>query len=90
MAAHRELDMRDRDKSVRHVLEMLEPNLRLDGVALDVAHLVYDVAIDLTAILGDGPELTLALRGLWNVKNLAVMQALYDSHQLGENREHPA
>lgn len=88
MAAHRELDMRDRRHETRHVLEMLEPNSRLDGIALDVSHLVYDAACDLVAILGDGPELTLALRALWSAKNLAVMQALYDSRQVG-NHGHP-
>jgi len=60
-------------------MTILRPNPALNGVAGDVAALVWGAACDLVTILGDGPELSAGLRKLWEAKNSLVMQGLLDS-----------
>lgn len=72
-------DLSDRHQSTRHLLGMLLPNPKLDGIALDVSVALYQAACDQVTILNDGPELSAGLRLLWEAKNCLVMQGLIDS-----------
>lgn len=76
-----EADLRTRDKSTQHLMRWLRPNPRLDGIALDVATVVWNTASDLVTILGDGPELSAMLRKLREAKDCGVIQGLIDSQQ---------
>jgi hypothetical protein len=57
----------------------LKPNPNLDGIALDVAQIVYQASCDLVAVLGDGPEMSAMLRKLREAKDCGVIQGLIDS-----------
>lgn len=70
-----------RHPQTEHLLKWLKANPRLDGIALDVATLVENLAEDLAEVLNDGPELSAGLRKLREAKDCFVIQALEDSHQ---------
>ena len=77
-------DLSGRHPVTRHHMTILRPNPQLNGVAGDVAALLWGAACDLVTILGDGPELSSGLRKLWEAKNSLVMQGLLDSGTLHE------
>jgi hypothetical protein len=70
-----------RHSSTQHHMRWLQPNRKLDGVALDVAQIYWLTAQSLADILGDGPELSEALRELRRSKDCAVIQALEDANR---------
>jgi hypothetical protein len=74
-----ELDLSQRHPQTQHLMKWLVPNPRLDGIAADVAILIYHAATDLVTILGDGPELSAGLRKLREAKDCLVIQGLDDS-----------
>jgi hypothetical protein len=72
---------KDRHPATQHLLDILRPNPRLDGIAADVAQLFWEAAQDSAELLRDGPELTAGLRKLREAKDCFVMQAVLDSRQ---------
>lgn len=68
-----------RHEATRHAMKWLTPNPRLDGVAADIAQLVYVLATELLVLLDDGIELTAGLRKLRESKDCLVLQALDDA-----------
>lgn len=74
-----QLNLEDRHPQTQHLMKWLTPNPRLDGIAADVAMTVYQAALDLATILGDGPELSAGLRALRGAKDCFVIQALEDT-----------
>lgn len=79
MSREAKASLASRNESTRHLMKWLEPNPRLDGIALDVAMIIWQAAQDLVAILDDGPELSAMLRDLRRAKDCGVIQALEDS-----------
>lgn len=77
-----ESEYADRHQSTQHMMKTLRPNPRLDGVALDVAQLIWHAAQDLCVLVHDGPELTAGLRKLREAKDCCVIQGLEDSGAL--------
>lgn len=71
-------DLSHRHEATRHLMQWLEPNPRLDGIALDVSAVTWRAAIELAALLRDGPELSAGLRKLREAKDCLVLQALDD------------
>jgi hypothetical protein len=57
----------------------LQPNPRLDGVALDIAVRAWEFAVAMCGLLNDGPELAAGLRKLREAKDCLVIQGLTDS-----------
>lgn len=78
------MDFSNRHQSVQHLLRLLEPNPRLDGIAADVSVEFQATAHSITSLCQDGPELMVALRKLLEAKDCAVRQALLDSGALGD------
>lgn len=74
----------DRHPSTQHLMKWLQPNPRLDGVAADVAQIIWVSAQSLVDILRDGPELIAMLRKLREAKDCGVIQALEDLSAIGE------
>lgn len=72
-------DLSGRNSNTVHLMAWLKPNPNLDGIALDVAVIVYQAACDLVQVLKDGPELSAALRKLRETKDCCVIQGLIDS-----------
>lgn len=73
-------DLSDRHPATQHLMAWLKPNPKLDGIAADVAVIVYQAACDLEAVLpNDGPELSAGLRKLREAKDCFVIQGLEDS-----------
>lgn len=68
----------DRRPEVVELLRWLEPNPRLPDLALHQAQLIEETASRGLVHLGDGPELTAALRKLLEAKDCLVRQALAD------------
>ncbi len=69
---------RNRHPGTQHAMKWLVPNPRLQGNAYDIAYLVWELAVNLAAILEDGPELTAGLRKLREAKDCLVLQSLED------------
>jgi hypothetical protein len=76
---HDEPDLTSRHPSTQHLMKWLRPNPRLDGVALDVATVIWNASCDLLDLLGDGQELSAGLRKLREAKDCGVIQALDDA-----------
>jgi hypothetical protein len=74
-----EPDFAARHEATQHLMRTLRPNPALDGTALDIAVATWHHALDMIAILRDGPELTAGLRFLRQHKDCLVIQALLDS-----------
>ena len=69
----------DRHPSTQEKLRWLVPNPKLpDGTPRTVSHLCWEHGRHLARLLGDGPQLTLALQQLIIVKDCAVRQAIAD------------
>jgi hypothetical protein len=71
--------LRDRHEAVRNLMVTLQPNPRLDGVALDIATSTWELAVAVCGLLNDGPELAAGLRKLREAKDCLVIQGLADS-----------
>jgi hypothetical protein len=69
-----------------HLIRWVEPNPRLDGVAVDVSVACHRFTEEMRDLLTDGPELLAGLRKVLEAKDCFVRQALDDS-QLGINEE---
>jgi hypothetical protein len=80
-----EPDLSGRHESTRHLMTTLRPNPNLDGIALDVAFITWQAAVDLAVILRDGPELFAGLRKLREAKDCLVIQGLLDSGAITPN-----
>jgi len=76
-----------RQPETEHLIKWLVPNPRLDGIALDVATVIYRAAKDLTTLLRDGPELWAGLRKLREAKDCLVIQGLEDCHVNAEGQK---
>jgi len=72
-------DLSARHPSTQHLMAWLKPNPILDGIALDVATIVWQAGCDLVAVLDDGQELSAGLRKLRETKDCCVIQGLIDS-----------
>lgn len=72
-------DYSNRHASTQHLMKWLVPNPRLNGIALDVAQVVWQAAQDLVTILDDGQELSAGLRKLREAKDCFVIQGLEDT-----------
>jgi hypothetical protein len=68
-----------RHPATQHAMMTLQPNPRLDGVALDIALKTWDLAVQMCLLLGDGTELSAGLRKLREAKDCLVIQGLIDS-----------
>jgi hypothetical protein len=68
----------DRHPSTRDLILWLFPNPRLEGLALDIAQIVWVSAQSLVDLLEDGPELSAGLRKLLEAKDCLVRQGLKD------------
>lgn len=79
LARQHEISLTGRNQATVHLMRWLKPNPRLDGIPADVAVIVWNAAQDLVLILGDGSELSAALRKLREAKDCAVIQGLDDS-----------
>jgi hypothetical protein len=71
--------LEDRHPSTQHLMMTLQPNPRLDGVAMDIALRTWDYAVQMCLLLADGPELSTGLRLLRHAKDCLVIQGLIDS-----------
>jgi hypothetical protein len=70
----------DRHSSVKHFRNVLRPNPSLpDGKPREIADEFWILANKLLRLTNDGPELSAALRKLWEAKNCAVLQAVMDN-----------
>lgn len=69
---------RARHRSTQELLICLVPNPLLEGVAMDVAQIVWLSAESLVDILQDGAELSAGLRKLLEAKDCMVRQGLRD------------
>lgn len=78
------MDFSKRHPATQHLLQLLEPNPRLDGIAVDVSAEMQATAHSITSLLQDGPELTIALRHILDAKDCAVRQALLDCGAAGD------
>lgn len=72
----------ERHPSVRHFKGALTPNPKLPPAAQEMADVFHETALYLLNKLEDGPELSAALRSLWEAKNSAVLQQLIDVGQV--------
>lgn len=73
------VNLADRHPSVQQVARWLTPNPRLpEGPPASVAAVMRDTRDKLLELVGDGPELTVALRHLVDAKDAAVRQAIAD------------
>lgn len=77
-------DFSRRHQATRHLLQLLEPNPRLDGVAADISVEMQATAHNIASMCQDGPELTTALRHILDGKDCAVRQALLDCGKIGD------
>lgn len=68
-----------RNQATIHMMEVLGPNPKLDGVAADISNECWDMACAMTELLSDGPELTTGLGKLREAKDCFVMQAILDT-----------
>lgn len=76
-------DLAERHPATRQIARWLEPNPGLPaGAPASVAAVMRDTRDRLLELVGDGPELTVALRHLVDAKDAGVRQAISDS----ENR----
>lgn len=67
-----------RHPSVRHFERLLTPNPNLPEHLWNISKDFEDLALKLLDKVGDGQELSAALRLLWEAKNCAVMQNVID------------
>jgi hypothetical protein len=76
----RTLDLEQRHSATQEKMRWLFPNPHLPtGTPRAVAARCYDLGLELTLNLNDGPQLTIALQRLIDVKDAAVRQAIADS-----------
>lgn len=69
----------DRHPATQQVARWLDPNPRLpEGAPASVAAVMRDARDRLLELVGDGPELTVALRHLLDAKDAGVRQAISD------------
>lgn len=74
------MDLASRHPSVRKAARWLDPNPNLpEGVPATVAVMFRDVRDQLLPILGDGPQLVIALNHLTDAKDACVRQGIEDS-----------
>jgi hypothetical protein len=72
-------DLSSRHQATRQVARWLTPNPHLPaGAPATVAAVMCDTRDRLLELVGDGPELTVALRHLVDAKDAAVRQAIAD------------
>jgi hypothetical protein len=73
------LDLSARHPSTQEKMRWLEPNPNLPpGTPSAVAELSWQTGENLVGLLGDGPQLTIALQRLIDAKDAAVRQAIAD------------
>jgi hypothetical protein len=72
--------LEDRHPSVQAAAKWLTPNPNLPpGVPATVSAMFADMRDRMLEVLGDGPQLTMALHDLTSSKDAAVRQAIEDS-----------
>jgi hypothetical protein len=69
---------RSRHRSTQELMICLVPNPLLEGIAMDVAQVLWMSAESLVDILMDGSELSAGLRKLLEAKDCMVRQGLRD------------
>lgn len=71
--------LENRHEATRHLMATLQPNPRLNGVAMDISLRTWDLANVMLTLLNDGPELSAGLRKLREAKDCLVIQGLLDT-----------
>jgi hypothetical protein len=71
-----------RNPATRHAMHWLVPHRALEDKASEVAEIVWGTAEQLVQMLGDGIELSAALRKLREAKDCFVIQALEDGEDI--------
>ena len=67
----------NRNPSTQHMIKLLTPNPNLpEGLPKETSEVFFAIALDSLDSIKDSPELTVALRKLWEAKNSFIAAAV--------------